>query len=62
MCVNKDQGYVLGIGSLREVGICTEAKEAASKAGFPHHGVVRQIVTFWLVYVGVVSGEYSETL
>lgn len=62
MCVNKDQDYLLRIVSLTEVRTCTEAKEAAGKAEFPHHEVIKQIVTFWLLRIGVVSKEYSETL
>lgn len=62
MCVNKDQDYIFRIVSFSEEGICAEAKEAAGEAGFPHHEVVKQIVTFWLLCIGVVSKEYSETL
>lgn len=62
VCVNKDQDYLLGTVSFGEVGICSEMKEVAGKAGFPNHEVVRQIAIFWLLCGGVVSGEYSETL
>lgn len=60
--VNKDHSYLWGVGSFGEVGICTGSKEVAGKAEFPHHEVIKQMVTFWLCCVGAVSMEYSETI
>lgn len=57
--VHKDHNYLWGIG---EVGICTGSKEVAGKPEFPHHEVIKQMVIFWLLCVGVVSMAYSEAI
>lgn len=60
--VNKIHNYLWGTGSFGEVGICTGSKKMVGKAEFPHHEVIKQMVTFWLWCVRVVSMECSETI